>query len=94
MEELKKKSTSTGMEDENNHDNLINLNVINSINTFQKKEILIFIFVQRLKDGYASIVDKMGYVKFKPYLQRLFHSVEIMLIHEETEFKKIDAKYQ
>ncbi len=36
----------------------------------------------------------MGYGKFKPYLQRLFHSVELMLIHEETEFKKIDAKYQ
>jgi len=36
----------------------------------------------------------MGYGKFKPYLQRLFHSVEIMLEHEETEYKKIDAKYQ
>jgi hypothetical protein len=36
----------------------------------------------------------MGYGKFKPYLQRLFYSVELMLIHEETEFKKIDAKYQ
>jgi hypothetical protein len=36
----------------------------------------------------------MGYGKFKPYLQRLFHSMEIMLVHEETEFKKIDAKYQ
>jgi hypothetical protein len=47
-----------------------------------------------LKDGYVSIVDKMGYPKFKPYLQRLFHSVEIMLINEVTEFKKIDAKYQ
>jgi hypothetical protein len=47
-----------------------------------------------LKDGYATIVDKMGCGKFKPYLQRLFHSMEIMLVHEETEFKKIDAKYQ
>jgi hypothetical protein len=36
----------------------------------------------------------MGYAKFKPYLQRLFHSVELMLVHEVTEFKKIDAKYQ
>ncbi|CAF3581657.1 unnamed protein product [Adineta steineri] len=50
--------------------------------------------LKRLKDGYASIVDKLGYGKFKPYLQRLFHSVEIMLVHEVTEFKKIDAKYQ
>ena len=29
MDELKKKSTSTGMEDETNHDNLSNLKVIN-----------------------------------------------------------------
>lgn len=36
----------------------------------------------------------MGYGKFKPYLQRLFQSVEIMFEQEETEFKKIDAKYQ
>lgn len=36
----------------------------------------------------------MGYGKFKPYLQRLFHSVEVMITQEETEFKKIDAKYQ
>ncbi|CAF3143988.1 unnamed protein product [Rotaria sp. Silwood2] len=72
--EVKKKNTSTGMEDETNDDNLFNLT--------------------RLKDGYVSIVDKMGYGKFKPYLQRLFHSVEIMFIHEVTEFKKIDAKYQ
>jgi hypothetical protein len=47
-----------------------------------------------LKDGYATIADKLGYGKFKPYLQRLFQSMEIMLVHEETEFKKIDAKYQ
>ncbi|CAF0913537.1 unnamed protein product [Rotaria sordida] len=73
-DEVKKKNTSTGMEDETNDDNLFNL--------------------KRLKDGYISIVDKMGYGKFKPYLQRLFHSVEIMFIHEATEFKKIDAKYQ
>ncbi|CAF3245263.1 unnamed protein product [Rotaria socialis] len=50
--------------------------------------------LNRLKDGYVSIVDKMGYGKFKPYLGRLFHAVEIMFIHEVTEFKKIDAKYQ
>ena len=36
----------------------------------------------------------MGYGKFKPYLQRLFRSVENMLLHEATELKKIDAKYQ
>jgi len=36
----------------------------------------------------------LGYGKFKPYLQRLFHSVEIMIKNEEIEFKKIDAKYQ
>jgi hypothetical protein len=28
MNELKTKTTSTGMEDENNHDNLVNLKVI------------------------------------------------------------------
>ncbi|CAF0992285.1 unnamed protein product [Rotaria sp. Silwood1] len=73
-DEVKKKNTSTSMDDEINEDNLFNL--------------------KRLKDGYVSIIDKMGYGKFKPYLQRLFHSVEIMFIHEVTEFKKIDAKYQ
>ncbi|CAF1062088.1 unnamed protein product [Adineta ricciae] len=74
MDEVKKKSTSTDMNDENAHDNLFNL--------------------QRLKDGYVSIADKLGHSKFKPYLQRLFQSVELMLVQEVTEFKKIDAKYQ
>jgi len=35
MDELKKKSISTDMNDENNHENLINLNVIDLINKFQ-----------------------------------------------------------
>ncbi|CAF0894057.1 unnamed protein product [Adineta ricciae] len=74
MDEVKKKCTSTDMNDENAHDNLFNL--------------------QRLKDGYVSIADKLGHSKFKPYLQRLFQSVEMMLVQEVTEFKKIDAKYQ
>ncbi len=81
------------MEDETTPDNLFNLKVIIVIKKFQKRKSRVFL-IQRLKDGYVSIVDKMGYAKFKPYLQRLFHSVEIMLIHEVTEFKKIDAKYQ
>ncbi|UJR37843.1 hypothetical protein I4U23_030533 [Adineta vaga] len=74
MDEVKKKSTSTDMNDENTHDHLFNL--------------------KRLKDGYVSIADKLGHSKFKPYLQRLFQSVELMLVQEVSEFKKIDAKYQ
>ena len=60
----------------------------------KEEENVDFVCLQRLKDGYGSIVEKMGYAKFNPYLQRLFHSIELMLAHEVTEFKKIDAKYQ
>jgi hypothetical protein len=35
MDELKKKNISTDMNDENNHENLINLKVIDLINKFQ-----------------------------------------------------------
>jgi hypothetical protein len=43
MNELKTKTTSTGMDDENNHDNLVNLKVIDEINELLfKNESLFF----------------------------------------------------
>lgn len=94
MDELKKKPPLNDINDENVDENLINLKVFHRINlSIEQNSVFCFVF-QRLHDGYSTIIDKLGYGKFKPYLQRLFHSVEIMIKNEEIEFKKIDAKYQ
>jgi hypothetical protein len=55
---------------------------------------VLLVFLKKLKDGYGNIADKLGHEKFKPYINRLCHSVEMMLEHEIVESKKIDAKYQ
>jgi hypothetical protein len=94
MDDVKrKKDSSTEMEDGQNHDPLLNLNVTYRLNHRCRNDQKIR-SIQRLKDGYGSIADKLGYGKFKPYLQRLFQSVETMMVQEITEFKKIDVKYQ